>query len=61
VYPVIVEPFVTAPLKVMVALASPAVAEIAVGAEAGPCGINGEETIEASESPTILVATAVKV
>jgi hypothetical protein len=61
VYPVIVEPFVTAPLKVMVALASPAVAEIVVGAEAGPCGVNDDETLDATESPTILVAIAVKV
>jgi hypothetical protein len=58
---VIVEPFVTAPLKVTVAFVSPAAAEIVVGAEAAPCGINDDEALEASELPTILVATAVKV
>jgi hypothetical protein len=44
-----------------VAFVSPAVAEIVVGAEAGPCGIKGDETLDATESPTILVAIAVKV
>jgi hypothetical protein len=44
-----------------VALASPAVAEIVVGAEAAPCGISAVEALEAVESPTILVAIAVKV
>ena len=56
-----VEPFAAAPLKVTVAFVSPAVAEIVVGAEAAPCGINDDVTLEASESPTMLVATAVKV
>jgi hypothetical protein len=56
-----VEPFAAAPLKVTVAFVSPGVAEIVVGAEAAPCGINDDVALEASESPTILVATAVKV
>jgi hypothetical protein len=46
---------------VTVALVSPAVAEIVVGAEAAPCGISAAEALEANELPTILVATAVKV
>jgi hypothetical protein len=46
---------------VTVAVVSPAVAEIVVGAEAAPCGINDDEAIDANESPTMLVATAVKV
>ena len=44
-----------------VAFVSPAVAEIVVGAEAAPCGINDVEATDAGEFPTILVATAVKV
>jgi hypothetical protein len=40
---------------------SPAVAEIVVGAEAAPCGIKAVVALEASELPTILVATAVNV
>ena len=56
-----VEPFATAPLKVTVAFVSPGVAEIVDGAEAAPCGINDDVALEASESPTMLVATAVKV
>ncbi len=43
------------------AFVSPAFAEIVVGAEAGPCGISAVEALEAVESPTILVATAVNV
>lgn len=56
-----VEPFAAAPLKVTVAFVSPAVAEIVVGADAAPCGINAVEALEAIELPTILVATAVNV
>ena len=44
-----------------VAVVSPAVAEIVVGADAAPCGINEDEATDAGEFPTILVATAVKV
>ena len=40
---------------------SPAVAEIIAGAEAAPCGISADEALEASESPTTFVATAVNV
>ena len=57
----IVEPFVTAPLKVTVAFVSPAVAEIVEGADAAPCGIKAVVALEANELPTILVATAVNV
>ena len=57
---VIVEPFVTAPLKVTNDEPSPMVALIVVTADAGPCGVTDE--LEAgAEIPTALAATAIKV
>jgi hypothetical protein len=55
VYPVIVDPLVTAPLKVTNAEESPVVAEIVVTALAAPCGVTDPDKAP-DESPTRFVA-----
>jgi hypothetical protein len=60
VYPVIVDPFATAPLKVTTAEESPPTAEIVLTALAAPCGVTAAD-VPPDELPTALFATIVNV